>query len=460
MTGRLRQQYHLEPDRGLLNDPNGLAYFKGKYHVFFQWNRFAKNHSYKEWGQFTSADFLSWEFEGSALLPDQSYDIQGVYSGSGYVIQDELYLFYTGNTKPDGRRKSRQCMAVSGDGEKFLKKGPVLETPEEYTEHFRDPKVWKQREEKYFMVVGAQRKSGKGAIALCRSQDGINWEYTTMLAATENYEMIECPDLFSLDGSDVLLFNPQKRDNETDMQKYSFSVYKLGKFHEETGIFDDGNLDDGSVTMDCGFDFYAPQTFSAPDGRRILFAWMSRMEEEQEKIFAENEPGIHCLTLPRELSVDKGRLYQRPVRELYQLLGREIQMVSESKQIKKAYPAERTFYVRIRDIDRQQKLCLEFHQGEAGMEYDPIAKKVVFSRQNWLTHERESKEWELDCLQEIEVWSDYSSLEIFVNGGERVFSSRILASAGKPELTFQGITENNKIVVKEIVEKCKGEHHE
>lgn len=56
MTGKIRQQYHLEPDCGLLNDPNGLAYFKGKYHVFFQWNRFAKNHSYKEWGLFTSPD--------------------------------------------------------------------------------------------------------------------------------------------------------------------------------------------------------------------------------------------------------------------------------------------------------------------------------------------------------------------------------------------------------------------
>ena len=81
-----KQQYHLEPPRGLMNDPNGLAYFNGRYYVFFQWNRFAKNHSYKEWGFFTSEDLLHWNFEGSALLPNQPYDQCGGYSGCGYVI--------------------------------------------------------------------------------------------------------------------------------------------------------------------------------------------------------------------------------------------------------------------------------------------------------------------------------------------------------------------------------------
>lgn len=106
MTGKIRQQYHLEPDCGLLNDPNGLAYFKGKYHVFFQWNRFAKNHSYKEWGLFTSPDLCSWEFEGSAILPDQSYDKDGVYSGSGYVIQEYYICFIQVTPKPAENEKA------------------------------------------------------------------------------------------------------------------------------------------------------------------------------------------------------------------------------------------------------------------------------------------------------------------------------------------------------------------
>lgn len=106
-----RQKYHLEPDRGLLNDPNGLVFYKDMYHVFFQWNRFEKNHSYKEWGHFTSKDLLHWNWEGSALLPDQFYEQNGVYSGSALIKDGQLRLFYTGNNKSGGVRKSSQCLA-------------------------------------------------------------------------------------------------------------------------------------------------------------------------------------------------------------------------------------------------------------------------------------------------------------------------------------------------------------
>lgn len=74
-----KQYWHIEPDRGLLNDPNGLSWFHGLYYAFFQWNRFEKKHSHKEWGYCTSPDLTHWTFHGSALLPDQSYDAQGVY---------------------------------------------------------------------------------------------------------------------------------------------------------------------------------------------------------------------------------------------------------------------------------------------------------------------------------------------------------------------------------------------
>ena len=67
-----KQYWHIEPDRGLLNDPNGLSWFHGLYYAFFQWNRFEKNHSHKEWGYCTSPDLTHWTFHGSALLPDQS----------------------------------------------------------------------------------------------------------------------------------------------------------------------------------------------------------------------------------------------------------------------------------------------------------------------------------------------------------------------------------------------------
>lgn len=450
MSEMIRQQYHLEPDRGLLNDPNGLSWFQGKYYVFFQWNRFKKDHSYKEWGLFTSEDLLKWQFEGSAVIPDQEYDRDGVYSGSGYVIGDQLYLFYTGNNKKGGQRKSSQCLVTTKDGRRYQKKGIVLKTPEGYTEHFRDPKVFAGKQSGYYMVLGGQQKNGKGALALCHSEDGEMWNYQRMLAVSEQYEMMECPDLFELDGRHVLLFNPQKRDNTADETIFSFSAYKLGVFDEINGTFQDSDLDKGYEKMDAGFDFYAPQTFLNPDGRRILFAWMSRMEAEQEKVFSAAEPNIHCMTLPRELSLRGNKLCQKPIRELYRLLGQDIAAVCE-KHGWRANPARRTFFLLIQRTGEGQKLHVRFHQGEAEMEYIPEEKELIFSRRNWVDGAVETKSVAMDDWNEIEIWSDHSSMEIFVDGGQTVFSSRIFPESRKPEIAVSGSVDDIKMQIREIV---------
>lgn len=243
-----RQKYHLEPDRGLLNDPNGLVFYKDMYHVFFQWNRFEKNHSYKEWGHFTSKDLLHWNWEGSALLPEQFYEQNGVYSGSALIKDGQLRLFYTGNNKSGGVRKSSQCLAVTEDGKTFQKKGIVLSTPTEFTEHFRDPKVW-QDGDNYYMVIGAQMKNGRGSVALCSSKDAENWKFELVLAKSKEYEMVECPDYFQVDGQGILLYCPQHRDNERDSSLCSFSAYKEFDFNDiVSGKIEDSNvqnLDEG-----------------------------------------------------------------------------------------------------------------------------------------------------------------------------------------------------------------------
>lgn len=111
-----KQSWHIEPPWGLMNDPNGLIWYRGNYDVFFQWNRFKKDHSSKAWGWCVSPDLIHWRFCGSALLPDQPYDGQGVYSGSAIEINNRLCLYYTGNARRNGRWISSQCMAVSEGG--------------------------------------------------------------------------------------------------------------------------------------------------------------------------------------------------------------------------------------------------------------------------------------------------------------------------------------------------------
>lgn len=445
-----KQHFHLEPPRGLLNDPNGLSYFNGKYYVFFQWNRFVKDHSYKEWGMFTSPDMVRWTFEGSALLPDQTYDMCGVYSGSGLVIDEKLYLFYTGNVKKGGKRKSHQCMAVTENGQKFLKLGSVAETPEYFTEHFRDPKVFRTESGTYFMVTGAQRKSGKGALALFRSGNGLTWEYSGIPAVTEEYEMVECPDLFPIDGTYVLLYCPQRRDNEKDTDISSFSAVKTVRFNEREGTFDDADLDQNFSRTDFGFDFYAPQTFEAPDGRRILYAWMSRMDGEQEEIFSRGDPRIHCLTLPREFKVTAGKLIQTPVKELEQLKGAEVPPIRCEDGTVRLLPGDRTFFLHFTLPEPGRDVSVRFHSGESSLTWVPEAKQVRFTRKNWVTGKTESRECRIERLREVEIWSDQSSMEIFLNGGEAVMSSRIFPEDTAPGVVIKGLSANEAIQMNEI----------
>lgn len=119
-----RLHYHIMPPVGLLNDPNGFVFYKGQYHMFYQWNPFQTEHGSKFWGHVISDDLVHWQDAGIALAPDQNYDKNGCYSGSAIVFQEKLYVFYTGNVKNErGNRETYQCLAISEDGIHFEKRG-------------------------------------------------------------------------------------------------------------------------------------------------------------------------------------------------------------------------------------------------------------------------------------------------------------------------------------------------
>lgn len=453
-----KQTYHLEPQIGLLNDPNGLAYYKGKYHVFFQWNRFEKNHSYKEWGHFTSENMTTWTFEGSALLPDQPYDKNGVYSGSSLVKNNQLYLFYTGNSKKNGERTSSQCLAVTEDGKTFIKKGVVLSTPEEYTEHFRDPNVW-HTENGYYMIVGAQRKSGKGAIALCKSLDGENWKFEHTLAESEVCEMIECPDILRIGQKDILLYCPQRRDNRKDVPLSSYSVYQINSFDETNGFLSNYDLDKEQHLLDYGFDFYASQTFTAPDGRILLLAWMSCMEEKEEKSFGETESNIHCMTLPRELSIVDGELCQNPICELKECLREHYQVKTEQNE-KNITFANRRYCLGLSDFEPEEDFLIQLQKSEVTIKYDTASNKIHMLRMNWESKEVEERACEIDPLKTMEIWSDNSSVELFVNGGKRVFSARVFPQCENGYVRITGISDKAIIRAYDVCIEERGDYNE
>jgi len=146
-----RQKYHIEPKKGWLNDPNGLCFFKGYYHVFYQY-AYEPEGGNKYWAHLRSKDLLFWEEAPIFLSPDKDFDKSGVYSGCTLVKEDIMHIFYTGNVKHKGDfdyintgRESNTVHVVSKDGEHIDSRKVVMynkDYPKGLTLHVRDPKVF------------------------------------------------------------------------------------------------------------------------------------------------------------------------------------------------------------------------------------------------------------------------------------------------------------------------------
>lgn len=232
-------QWHPAPVTGLMNDPNGFIWFAGRYHLFYQWNPLDCDHRYKCWGHWSSADLVHWQHEPMALMPDEEYDRNGCYSGSAVDNNGVLTLCYTGNVKfDDGSRTAWQCLATQQADGTFKKLGPVLALPEGYTGHVRDPKVW-QHDGVWYMVLGAQDLQKRGKVLLFTSADLHHWASCGEIAGhgvnglTEAGYMWECPDLFALDGTHVLICCPQGLAREPHRYLWQTPVRELHALREE-----------------------------------------------------------------------------------------------------------------------------------------------------------------------------------------------------------------------------------
>ena len=310
-TGNWRPAFHLSPPQGLLNDPNGLVHFGGRYHVFFQWNPYACAHGPKAWGHASSLDLVDWTIHPPALQPGDWYDSHGCYSGSAWVMDGRLWLIYTGNVRVGEVRRSYQCLAVSDDGIHFTKLGPTLDhQPAGYTSHFRDPRLWRDWDG-FHLVLGAQRNKGSGTVLHFHSATLERWTLRgELLPGSDNGYMCECPDLLTLQDRQLLLFCPQGQAG-TDWPWPNANASCYTSRQQGAAVFNHPQA------LDYGPDFYAPQTLHGPHGEHILWGWMGRPEQPDTPSVAEG--WSHCLSVPRLLSWRDGLLCQQPHPALHAL---------------------------------------------------------------------------------------------------------------------------------------------
>lgn len=454
-----RPGFHFSTRVGWLNDPNGFSYYKGQYHLFYQYHPYDSYWGPMHWGHAVSEDLLHWKYLPAALAPDMDYDKDGCFSGSAVALPDgRQLLMYTGVKQipmADGsfQDEQTQCLAV-GDGLDYVKveQNPVLnvnDIPEGCSKaDFRDPKMWQNADGTYGCVVANRAADGSGQILLYTSQDGIDWKFKSVLCAN-NYRygvMWECPDFFELDGKWVLLLSPQDMLPEGfEYHNGNGTVCMIGEYDEHTGTFHEQE----NQAIDYGIDYYATQTLVTPDGRRIMIGWMqnwdtSRLHPRETRWFGQ-------MALPREISVKEGRLIQKPIREIETLRSNKVEhkgiVFTDTIQLKgiegrrvdmeiELAPAEeeklyKKFAVRFAQ-NEQYQTAVSFRPYESILKVD---RKFSGSRRAAI-HQRRSQVRSENGKIKLRIILDRFSAEVFINDGEQVMSITMYTDQSVDGISF------------------------
>ena len=295
--------FHYRPAKGWINDPNGLVFFRGYYHIFYQHspNYETPWHESMHWGHARTKDFINYEELPIALFPDRDYDKDGCWSGTAIVKDDILYLFYA--CVRDGRQAV--AVAYSSDGINFEKYegNPVIASyPADGSPDFRDPAVC-YADGKYRCVMASGNTEKHSAVLLMyESEDLLNWNYCGVMREWQNAKFAECPSFLEF-GNKYLLAASVCRENG-----HSFSLaagtFESGRF---TAIYES--------EVDKGPDQYAGQVFRDNKGRAILISWIPGWNYAGYR-----EKDIGVMSAPREITCENGKLRAFPAEEVRKFL--------------------------------------------------------------------------------------------------------------------------------------------
>ena len=455
-----RPAFHLSPLHGWMNDPNGFSIYQGKYHLFYQYYPYDSVWGNMHWGHAVSEDLLHWEYLPAALAPDEQYDYDGCFSGSAFTLRDGTHLLmYTGvrlERTGDGRRHEvqTQCLAL-GDGFEYEKYAgnPVLneyDLPEGASRaDFRDPKIIALNGEEMVALIGSRNAEGDGQILMYKSTDGFSWTYWRKLAENNGRfgRMWECPDFFKLDGKWVLLTSPQ------DMLPAGFEYHNgngtlclIGSFDTETGEF----TQEHDQAIDYGIDFYAPQTVLTPDGRRVMIGWMQNWDSCSIRETGEKWAGQ--MSLPRELFIRDGRLYQWPIREIEALRKEEVfhagVLKNEQIELEEINGRMLDMELEIEPVNGEEifhRFSVWFALDDlyhTAISYRPHEKTLKVDRKfsgsrRAIIHQRRAKVETREGKLSLRMIFDRYSVEIFINGGEQVMSAALYTPVSADRIRFR-----------------------
>ena len=448
---KFRPTYHFSPLYGWMNDPNGMVYKDGEYHLFYQHNPYGSKWGNMHWGHAISKDLINWEHRPDAITPDA---LGTIFSGSAVVDTDNtagfgsgaIVAIYTQNSD-----RQVQSIAYSTDnGRSFTKyeNNPVLTSD---ARDFRDPKVfWHKETQRWIMLLAVGQE-----MQIFSSSNLKDWAFESSFGEGQGAHggVWECPDLFELpvDGTNekkwVLLCNL----NPGGPFGGSATQYFVGTFNGKEFVNESPSQ---TKWMDWGKDHYATVTWSdAPDNRRIAIAWMSNWQ------YANDVPTSQYRSpnsVPRDLSLftvdGETYLQSAPSPELLALRDASKKRsfkVNGTRTIKEMIPGNDGAYEIELAIENQRADVIGFRlyndKGEeVDMQYDMKEKKFSMDRRKsgevgfnenfpmltWTAIESGKDELKL-CL-----FVDKSSVEAFGDGGRFVMTNQVFPSEPYTHIDF------------------------
>jgi beta-fructofuranosidase len=442
ISGDGRPDFHVSSPVGWMNDPNGWSLYQGEYHLFFQYHPYSTQWGPMHWGHMKTKDFVKWERMPAAMAPDMQYDKKGCFSGGAIENNGEHILMYTG-VYDDCQV---QCIAI-GDGVNYtkLEQNPVITgkmLPEGCNIHdFRDPKIW-IKDGIYYAVIGSKNQENDGQVVIFKSKDLKSWEYVNSLDQSERRygSMWECPDLFELNGQDVLLTSPQFMEAEgLEFHNGNGTMCIIGTVDADSRL-----IRKKIHAIDYGLDFYAPQTLEAADGRRIMIGWMQSWDNY---ITPEEFEWSGIMSIPRVLSLRNDRLYQYPVSEIetcrLNQFTKNLTVEAGNSYIQLIKGRQIDLILKLKKTDCNYfEIKLACGEGKyTKVTYEPMEDTITFDRSYSGLHKDVvcTRKMKIDSFHEemeIRILMDKYTIEMFVDQGKYVMSSLIYTSLDCTNIDF------------------------
>lgn len=311
----LKPRFHYLPEKNWMNDPNGLIYYEGLYHLFYQYNPFDATWGHIHWGHAVSDDLIHWREQAIAMKPSVELGEIHCFSGCTLIHEGQPMAFYT--SVGEGERNcltgAEQWIAKSYDGMQTWEKideNPFL-TKEIHGDleilDWRDPFIWKEQDV-FYMVLGGKHNE-KGCIVKYQSLDLMNWSFEGIIYESDEFNLIECPNLVRFGEKTLIVYSPMQ-----DIQYMIGTFDSEGKFVPETkGKFDGSSFKD----------LYATYITKDAQGDTVFMAWL---REETRGEWETPFEWSGAQSLPRTIWLDEHhQLRMKPFEGVKSLRGEVIE---------------------------------------------------------------------------------------------------------------------------------------